>query len=158
MQIVERKLYLAPIAESRCGALITKLRRAFMSRNNIWSVAWAVVAITPFGLSTTAHAIEGIYRVEGHAPRSSDVYKGEAQIKKTGDTYTVVWRIGSSGHIGTGILMDNVLSVFFQPLDRGAAAGVACFRIIDDKIAQGTWTMLGGKEVGEENWTLDRGL
>jgi hypothetical protein len=129
-----------------------------MSRNSTWRIAGAVMALSPLGLPATAQGIEGVYRVEGHAPRSSDVYKGEAQIKKTGDTYTVVWRIGSSGHIGTGILRDNVLSVFFQPLDRGAAAGVASFRIIDDKIAQGTWTMLGGKEVGEENWTLDRGF
>ena len=129
-----------------------------MSRNSTWRVASAVLAASPFAVAPAAHAIEGVYRVEGHAPRSGDMYKGEAQIKRTGDTYSVVWRIGSSGHIGTGILRDNVLSVFFQPLDRGSAAGVASFRIIDDKIAQGTWTMLGGKEVGEENWTLDRGF
>ena len=129
-----------------------------MSRHSIWCIAWAAIAAGSVGFHTTARAIEGVYRVEGHAPRSGDIYKGEAQIKKTGDTYTVVWRIGSSGHIGTGILRDNVLSVFFQPLDRGSAAGVASFRIIDDKIAQGSWTMLGGKEVGEETWTLDRGF
>lgn len=115
-----------------------------------------VGAVLP--ISTGAHAIDGIYRVEGHSPGSSDVYKGEAQIKKTGDTYTVVWRIGESGHVGTGILTDNVLSIFFQPLDRRAAPGIASFHVVDDKVVDGTWTVLGGNVVGEERWIPDRGL
>jgi hypothetical protein len=116
-----------------------------------------LLAAAFFTIGSGAFAIDGVYRVEGHGPRSADLYKGEAQIKKTGDTYTVVWRIGEMRHIGTGILTDNVLSVFFQPLDRNGAPGVASFRIVDDKIARGSWTMLGGKEVGVETWTLDRG-
>ena len=108
--------------------------------------------------STAAHAIDGVYRVEGHSPGSSDVYKGEAQIKKTGDTYTVVWRIGESGHVGTGILTDNVLSIFFQPLDRRAAPGIASFHVVGDKVVDGTWTVLGGNSVGVERWVVDRGL
>jgi hypothetical protein len=123
-------------------------RRAFAS-----VVAGAALAIT-----TAAYAIDGRYRIEGHSPGSSDTYKGEAQIKRTGETYTVVWRIGESGHVGTGIVTDNVLSVFFQPLDRRAAPGVASFHIIDDKVVDGTWTVLGGNAVGVERWTLDRGL
>ena len=109
-------------------------------------------------ISTPVRAIDGLYRIEGHSPGSSDVYKGEAQIKKTGETYTVVWRIGESGHVGTGILTDNVLSVFFQPLDRRAAPGVASFHVVNDKVVDGTWSVLGGNAVGSERWTPDRGL
>ena len=109
-------------------------------------------------ISTGAQAIDGMYRVEGHSPGSSDVYKGEAQIKRTGDTYTVVWRIGESGHVGTGILTDNVLSIFFQPLDRRAAPGIASFHVVNDKVVDGTWTVLGGNALGSERWTPDRGL
>jgi hypothetical protein len=121
-------------------------------------VLWCLAAGTVLTIGTAAHAIDGVYRVEGHSPGSAEVYKGEAQIKKTGDTYTVIWRIGESGHVGTGILTDNVLSIFFQPLDRRASAGIASFHVIDDKVVDGTWTILGGKAVGEERWFPDRGL
>jgi hypothetical protein len=119
-----------------------------------WSMAVGV-ALTA---GAAAEGIDGVYRVEGHSPGSNEVYKGQAQIKKTGDTYTVVWRIGESGHVGTGILRGNVLSIFFQPLDRRAAPGIASFLIADDKVTEGTWTVLGGNSVGVERWVPDRGL
>lgn len=121
-------------------------------------VLWPVSVGAALTISVAAQAVDGVYRVEGHGPESGQVYKGEAQVKKTGDTYTVVWRIGESGHVGTGILTADVLSVFFQPLDRRGAPGVASFRVIDGKIAEGTWTVLGGKVVGVERWVPDRGL
>ena len=121
-------------------------------------VFWSIVACAALTVSAAAEGIDGLYRVEGHSPGSAETYKGQAQIKKTGDTYTVVWRIGESGHVGTGILTGNVLSIFFQPLDRRAAPGVASFLVTDDKVTEGTWTVLGGNAVGVERWTLDRGL
>ncbi len=120
----------------------------------VWSFAFGA-ALT---IGAAAEGIDGLYRVEGHSPGSSETYKGQAQIKKTGDTYTVVWRIGESGHVGTGILTGNVLSVFFQPLDRRAAPGIASFHVEDDKVTEGTWTVLGGNAVGVERWIPDRGL
>jgi hypothetical protein len=109
-------------------------------------------------VSAAAEGIDGLYRVEGHSPGSSEISKGQVQIKKTGDTYTVVWRIGESGHVGTGILRGNVLSIFFQPLDRRAAPGIASFLVNDDKVTEGSWTVLGGNAVGMERWVPDRGL
>ena len=41
-----------------------------------------------------ASAIEGFYTVEGRNPGQPGGYKGEAQIKQTGRTYTIIWRIG----------------------------------------------------------------
>jgi hypothetical protein len=121
-------------------------------------VFWSAFLGMAMTISAAAEGIDGFYRVEGHSPGSTDTYKGQAQIKKTGDTYTVVWRIGESGHVGTGILRGNVLSVFFQPLDRRAAPGIASFLITDDKVTEGTWTVLGGNAVGVERWVPDRGL
>ena len=126
-------------------------------RQVFWPISLAGALVLSVA-SAQADGIEGVYRVEGNGPESDQAYKGEAQVKKTGDTYTVVWRIGESGHVGTGILTGDVLSIFFQPLDRRGAPGVASFRVIDGKVASGTWTVLGGKVVGVERWTPDRGL
>ena len=68
--------------------------------------------------------IEGLYSVEGQNPGQPGSYKGEAQIKQTGRTYTVVWRIGQTQQIGTGIVIDNVLSIVFTPVGP-ARPGVA---------------------------------
>jgi hypothetical protein len=62
------------------------------------------------------------------------------------------------GHVGTGILTSDVLSIFFQPLDRRGAPGVASFRVIEGKITGGTWSVLGGNVVGDERWVPDRGI
>jgi hypothetical protein len=121
-------------------------------RAGLWGPAVALAA--GLGLAAPAHAIDGLYSVEGRQPDSDQVYRGEAQIVKTGDTYSVMWRIGQMQHIGTGILRDNVLAIYFQPLHPRAAAGVASFQILNDKVAQGSWTGLGGKAVGTELWTL----
>ena len=128
-----------------------------MCPNHIRPVLFAVLLTAALGMSPAAFAIDGLYHVEGHGPGSTDIYKGDAQIKKTGDTYSIVWRVGQTRHLGTGILTDNVLSVFFQPLERGAGAGLASFRVVDDKITDGTWTVLGSTSVGIERWTPDRG-
>jgi hypothetical protein len=125
-------------------------------RRVVWPVSLG--AALAFGVAAQAESIEGVYQVEGTGPESEQAYKGEAQVKKTGDTYTVVWRIGESGHVGTGILTADVLSIFFQPLDRRGSPGVASFRVIAGKITDGTWTVLGGKVVGKERWVPDRGL
>jgi hypothetical protein len=125
-------------------------------RRILWPVS--VATMLAFSVAAQAESIEGFYRVEGHGPGPDQAYKGAAQVKKTGETYTIVWQIGESGHIGTGLLTADVLSIFFQPLDRRGAPGIASFRIIEGKIAGGTWTVLGGKLVGEERWIPDRGL
>ncbi|HEY8579861.1 MAG TPA: hypothetical protein VIL72_08255 [Beijerinckiaceae bacterium] len=99
-----------------------------------------------------ASAIEGWYTVEGRNPGQPGNYKGEAQIKQTGRTYTVVWRIGQGQQIGTGILIDNVLSIVFTPIGP-ARPGIAVYNVSDDKVASGVWTSLGSETVAEEVWS-----
>ena len=117
-----------------------------------------LIALIAFGVAANAENIEGMYRVEGNSPGADHAYKGKAQIKKTGETYTIVWRIGEGGHVGTGILISDVLSVFFQPLDRRSAPGVASFRVLDGKITGGAWTVLGGTVGGRERWVPEGGI
>ncbi len=100
-----------------------------------------------------AAAIEGRYRVEGRIPGQERNYDGEAVVKRTGQTFTIAWRIGSSTHVGTGILLDNKLTVVYQGVGGQARPGVAIFDVRDNRIGDGVWTELGLQEVGTENWT-----
>jgi len=113
--------------------------------------ALCVAAGLAVAAAAPAAAIEGYYTVEGQNPGQPGVYKGEAQIKQTGRTYTIVWRIGETQQIGTGILMDNVLSIVFTPVGP-ARPGVAVYHVSGDKVATGVWTSLGSQIVAEEVW------
>lgn len=113
----------------------------------------AIVALAP-----PAAAIEGRYMVEGQNPGHPQTYRGKAVIKKTGETYSVVWQIGSGRQIGTGILTGAVLSVVFQAANAPGSGGVASFQVIDNKVAIGRWAVMGGQAVGAENWTLESGI
>ena len=95
--------------------------------------------------------IAGRYRIEGRNPTGSGVYRGEVAVVKNGDTYQVRWQLGQSAQIGTGIVLDKVLSVTFQA---GAGpAGVAAFRINPDGSLTGIWAGAGVPAVGTETWT-----
>jgi hypothetical protein len=48
------------------------------------------------GMAIPALAIEGQYSVEGQNPGQERTYKGEAQIKRTGRTYSVIWKVGQT--------------------------------------------------------------
>lgn len=102
--------------------------------------------------ATPAMAIEGFYTVEGRNPGAPQGYKGEAQIKQTGRTYTVVWKIGEGAQIGTGVLVDNVLSIVFTA-PGPARPGLAVYTVTNDKITSGIWTSLGSQTVAEETWS-----
>lgn len=102
--------------------------------------------------ATPAFAIEGIYTVEGKNPGQPQGYKGEAQIKQTGRTYTIIWKIGEGAQIGTGLLVDNVLSIVFTS-PGPARPGLAVYSVTGDKITSGVWTSLGSQIVAEEIWS-----
>jgi hypothetical protein len=119
-----------------------------MLRRNLQAVLAAALILA----AAPAFAIEGFYRVEGKNPGQPNGYKGEAQIKQTGRTYTVIWQIGEAQQIGTGILIDNVLSIVFASVGP-ARPGVAVYNVMDDKITSGLWTSLGSQIVAEEIWS-----
>lgn len=101
-----------------------------------------------------AAAIEGRYAVEGSNPGQSGVtYRGDAAIRKSGETYSIVWQIGQGRQIGTGILTGSVLSVVFRSVG-GQGGGVASFETADDAVTSGRWAVTGGTATGTERWTI----
>jgi hypothetical protein len=101
-----------------------------------------------------AQALEGRYKVEGQNPGQSQAYRGEAVVKRTGETYSLVWQIGSGRQVGTGILTGSVLSVVFQSVG-SQGSGVASFETSGDRIVGGRWTVIGGQATGTERWTRE---
>ena len=87
----------------------------------------------------------GSYTVDGKSPDGS-TYKGTATISKTGDTYKVVWSIGSDKFIGTGVGDDSFLAVGYKS---GSDTGIAIYSR-EDKDWKGIWTYQGGTALGSE--------
>ena len=112
-----------------------------------WIAGVALIAST-----WPVRAIEGRYSVEGQNPGGAQVYRGEAIIKKSGDTYSVVWQIGSGRQIGTGVLTGSVLSVVFQTVGANGS-GVASFEVVEGRVGVGRWAVIGARTTGSERWT-----
>lgn len=113
---------------------------------------WLLAIISP----TAADPIEGVYAIEGSSPGDLAHYKGEAMVKRTGETFSVAWKIGTQVFIGTGLVRDQVFSVAFRDSRTNAFAGVASFRIENDKVREGIWAQLGSKLMGSESWAFTR--
>jgi len=68
--------------------------------------AAAVVAM--IATSALADPI-GKYSIRGTNPGDGKPYSGEVTVTRTGDTYRVVWLIGSDTYTGTGIGLHTAL-------------------------------------------------
>jgi len=93
----------------------------------------------------------GLYSVEGRNADQKGTYRGEVAISKDGEGFKILWIIGNQQYAGTGILRDGKLAVAFQA--QGRMAGIGLFDLRSDGTFSGTWTVLGGKALGLENWT-----
>ena len=129
---------------------MTTSRMAVLAKR--FAAIFGILSSVLIASGAKAGGIEGVYTVEGQNPGQPGSYKGEAQIKQTGRTYSVVWRIGQTQQIGTGIVIDNVLSIVFTPVGP-ARPGVAVYNITDQKVSGGVWTSLGSQVVAEEIWS-----
>jgi hypothetical protein len=112
----------------------------------------ALLVLGALAGAAPALAIEGRYRVEGTNPGSDAVYRGEAIVRRTGDTYTVAWQIGAARQAGTGVRTGDVLSLVYQTVGTNSF-GVASFTIVGDRVKDGSWTTFGGQRAGTERWT-----
>jgi len=90
----------------------------------------------------------GRYRVEGTNPGSSSRYNGVAQVEKTGDTYRVVWVVGGTRYIGTGIGDSDFLAVSYRS---GRDTGLALYHADGDNW-KGVWAYAGSRALGSEVW------
>ena len=75
---------------------------------------------------------------------------GEVAISKDGEAFKIFWMSAINNSPERGILRDEKLAVAFQA--QGPMVGIALFDLLPDGTLSGTWTMLGGKELGLEHW------
>ena len=90
----------------------------------------------------------GAYNVEGGNPGGSGKYHGTVTVEKTGQTYRVVWVVGGTRYVGTGIGNKEFLAVSYRS---GNNTGLALYGA-DGGNWSGIWTYAGGREVGPEVW------
>jgi hypothetical protein len=90
----------------------------------------------------------GSYTVEGANPGGSNKYRGTVTVEKTGETYRVIWVVGGTRYIGTGIGNKEFLAVSYRS---GNDTGLALYGA-DGGNWSGIWTYAGGRSVAPEVW------
>jgi hypothetical protein len=90
----------------------------------------------------------GTYRVTGTNPGSGSRYQGTVTVDRTGDTYRVVWVVGGTRYVGTGIGNREGLAVSYRS---GNSTGLALYGA-DGGNWEGVWTYAGGRDIGTEVW------
>ncbi|HZQ14991.1 MAG TPA: hypothetical protein VFB31_19460 [Pseudolabrys sp.] len=110
-----------------------------------------VAAAAAVLLSVTAAFADpvGKYDVEGTNPGGGGRYSGTVSVERTGDTYKVVWVVGGTRYIGTGIGDKDFLAVSYRS---GNETGLALYASSKDGW-KGIWTYANGTKIGTERWT-----
>jgi hypothetical protein len=90
----------------------------------------------------------GTYDVEGANPGGGNKYRGGVTVEKTGDTYRVVWVVGGTRYVGTGIGNKDFIAVSYRS---GNDTGLALYGAEGGNWV-GIWTYAGGRKVGPEIW------
>jgi hypothetical protein len=103
----------------------------------LWSAA-AAFAADPVGK----------YSIEGTNPGDGGKYGGTVSVEKTGQTYRVIWIVGGTRYIGTGIGDKDFLAVSYKS---GSDTGLALYGS-DGGNWSGVWTYAGGRQMGTEVW------
>ncbi len=121
-----------------------------------WEGAWAGSMTKGQAGFETLEAIKangdgtGTFRiVKGTTPGSSEEYRGEVRIEKTGDTCTITWKIAGGGtHRGVGLMIGDSLVAGWTPR---RDVGVVAYKIMDGGAKlDGVWAPLGAKQLGTE--------
>ena len=90
----------------------------------------------------------GQYAVEGKNPGGGSSYSGTVTVERTGETYRVVWIVGGTRYIGTGIGNKDFIAVSYRS---GNSTGLALYGE-DGGNWVGIWTYADGRQVGAERW------
>jgi len=107
----------------------------------------ALVAALLSAQSAGAQDVGGLYAVQGTNFNGSS-YGGQAEIVLTSDvTCAITWTTGSTTSSGICMRSDEVFSAAYQ---MGAAVGLAIYRIRNDGVLDGSWTIAGQNGVGYE--------
>ena len=92
--------------------------------------------------------LTGDYTIEGSNPGNKGHYTGTVTVRRTGETYSVVWVVGGTRYVGTGIGNKDFIAVSYRS---GNDTGLALYGA-DGANWNGIWTYAGGKQVGAERW------
>ncbi|MFA6265738.1 MAG: hypothetical protein WC670_08500 [Pseudolabrys sp.] len=111
----------------------------------------AVVALLMSVATAFAADPVGSYTIQGTNPGNKGGYSGTVSVTKTGETYSVVWIVGGTKFVGTGIGNKDFIAVSYKS-DSGT--GLALYGADGGNWA-GVWTYAGGRQVGSEKWTRD---
>lgn len=121
-----------------------------MIRSGSLSAAALLLSLT---LPAQAEAPLGDWLCSGSNPGESRSYKGYVNVLRSGETYTVLWRFGTTTYLGTGLDLGDAFAVsFIQPSNDSQIVGVALFRKQGANWV-GRWTQIGGKSLGRETWS-----
>jgi hypothetical protein len=96
-----------------------------------------------------ADGLDGSYDATGINALDGTSYSGTVTITRSGDVYEVTWKVGDSSYIGTGVRVDDVLSVGYTD-ETKSWFGVVGYHIGKGGRLLGTWCTLLGKTVGTE--------
>ncbi|MBZ0164796.1 MAG: hypothetical protein K8H74_19040 [Notoacmeibacter sp.] len=106
----------------------------------------------------------GTFDVVGTNPDTGKQYRGTVSVARTGETYAVVWNIGGSEFIGTGLGAKFVGNRFVlgaaSPDDTAISVGyvsettfgMAMYFEQDDGHWEGAWTYGGSQTAAPEDW------
>ncbi len=116
-------------------------------------------------LATVSHADPtGKYNVVGTNPDTGSEYRGRVSVTRTGETYRVVWNIGGTRYIGTGLGAlvssgrytvgpahpdDSSISIGYVS---GRSFGQAFYFEQKDGSWEGVWTYGGSNKIASETW------
>ena len=90
----------------------------------------------------------GRYSVQGSNPGGGGKYAGTVMVEKTGETYRVVWVVGPTRYVSTGIGDKNFIAVSYKS---GNDTGLALYGS-DGSNWSGVWTYSGGRTMGAKVW------
>ncbi|MGE0565376.1 MAG: hypothetical protein AB7O50_12760 [Pseudolabrys sp.] len=108
----------------------------------------ASVLLASFATSALAADPAGTYRVDGTNPGNGSAYSGTVTVSKTGETWRVVWVVGNTRYVGTGIGDRNFIAVSYRA---GNESGLALYGA-EGGNWKGVWTYAGGQQIGTERW------
>lgn len=95
--------------------------------------------------------LTGTYQVSGFDPVFNVHYTGSVIIAKQAAVYTLNWTFDDGTHdIGTGLHVEDELSVVFQNVENPSVNGVQVYKIKHDHRLEGPWVDLGDTRVGTE--------
>jgi hypothetical protein len=111
--------------------------------------AIGIAALLLSAVSAFAADPVGRYSVEGTNPgNTSSHYRGTVTVERTGDTYRVVWVVGGTRYVGTGIGDKDFLAVSYKS---GSDTGLALYGA-DGGNWGGVWAYSGARQMGAEVW------